>query len=220
MAALAAALSGLSVGRQPTVWDDLPSLPAPLLVRPAWPMLPAILRERHFHATCCRPAQLQNSCHAHADICHPDFIRRHEGVLININSLPCKVLAGAQDTKFAEIGRQIVAAALGDQPPVGSASSEDTESAGGVNQELLAALPPASISSSSLAGVEATTVQSARSAAAVSDRLTDGNERRAERSNSNRARFTEVPGAGHAVHVERPEAVAQLLGAWLACDAS
>jgi len=43
VAALAAALSGLSVGRQPSVWDDLQSLSAPLLVRPAWPILPAEL---------------------------------------------------------------------------------------------------------------------------------------------------------------------------------
>ena len=33
VAALAAALSGLSVGRQPSVWDELPHMSAPLLVR-------------------------------------------------------------------------------------------------------------------------------------------------------------------------------------------
>lgn len=42
VAALAAALSGLSVGRQPSLWDDLPRLSAPLLVPPRQP-----------HAFCC-----------------------------------------------------------------------------------------------------------------------------------------------------------------------
>ncbi len=130
------------------------------------------------------------------------------------------MLAGAQDAKFAAVGRQIVAAALGDQPPVRSASIEVSESAGAVNQELSAALPLTSISSSSQAGDAAPTVPAVQFAAAVSDRLTDENDTRLERSNSSRARFTEVPGAGHAVHVERPEAVARLLGEWLACDTS
>ena len=41
VAALAAAMSGLSVGRQPSVWDDLPHMAAPLLVPTVKQPLPA-----------------------------------------------------------------------------------------------------------------------------------------------------------------------------------
>ena len=124
------------------------------------------------------------------------------------------MLAGAQDTKFAEIGRQIVAAALGDQQPAISASVEDSANPGGGNRELSAAEPLTHVSDGSAAGGEATKV------AAVSNSFEDEYDTRGEHSNTSRTRFTEVPGAGHAVHVERPEAVASLLAKWLAGDAS
>ena len=43
VAELAATLSGLSVCRQPCVWDELPHLPAPLLVLPSPPRMPCFL---------------------------------------------------------------------------------------------------------------------------------------------------------------------------------
>ena len=130
------------------------------------------------------------------------------------------MLAGAQDTKFAGIGRQMVTVARGDSPPAVSIGAEDSASSGGAIQELSAALPSVTINSSSAAGGEATSAASVRSAAAVSGRLINKTDSRVEHGSCNRAQFAEVPGAGHAVHVERPEAVARLLGAWLAGDAS
>ena len=43
--------------------------------------------------------------------------------------------------------------------------------------------------------------------------------RRLERVDGAKARFVEVPAAGHALHIERPEATARLLIDWLQRDA-
>lgn len=116
---------------------------------------------------------------------HPVFLRL-------FSSRP-QVLAGAQDTKFTDLGRQMVSAALAERPP--------TLGDGGAN-----------------AGDACVAAVDISAAPAGDVPLQRDNNSRLEHGASAKTRYVEVPAAGHALHIERPEAVGRLLIDWLAAE--
>ena len=232
---LAAALSGLSVGRQPCVWEELPSLPAPLLVMP-W-LCRMILPMRPLWIVCLlhrsKTAPLLSRHSRHASLFVYVVLAGGCGLLPSATRfikcgpcsgcvlLFCQVVAGEEDCKFVELGRLMVTAALTSQPPsLGPGPKSGTGAKAPCDAaELAAALHvPGELSCVVGSSASATAVERGSADSGAADGglpLPDAAES-VRHCCPERARFVSVPGAGHALHIERPEAAARLLTVWLA----
>ena len=113
-------------------------------------------------------------------------------------------MAGARDTKYTEIGRQIVNAAYRGQPSRLGAVAANGSSAGSAGVKVSAAVLRAAADGTA-----------AECAGATADERRAESDNALEHGGSVEARFVGVPAAGHAVHLERPEAIARLLLDWL-----
>jgi hypothetical protein len=133
----------------------------------------------------------------------------------------CQVVAGDGDRKFAELGRLMVTAVLTSRPPsFGPALENGVGAEAACDAAVLAVAPP-------VPGVQSR-VHGTGASATAAEQGSDGSGAGAgglplpdsakivRHCRSERARFVTVPDAGHAVHIERPEAATRLLIEWLA----